>query len=180
MASWKSAPVTKKSLKLSQMYSCYIYYSEWISKWTIHSYISSHLQSTYYKNYLLNQTSVKLLSHLFDQDWPLDTVLGPSSLVWQGSCWIQFRKNPLPLIFDQIQHPLVLDHPWCLIKFLITPACLQQNSCQVGLARIPPLPGCSLLVIFHPLTPRPLHLGYKSPFVFVVFGLFPQYLKTPG
>lgn len=52
-----------------------------------------------------------------------------------------------PSTSDRIPHP----HPWRLI----TLARLQQESCQVGLARTapPPCPWCFLLVTVHPLTP---------------------------
>ena len=66
-----------------------------------------------------------------------------------------------PLFSDQILYPL---NSW----YLITLASLQQESCQVGLARILlTLDVSFFLKIYHPLTPTVL-LGYKFPLVLVV------------
>lgn len=142
---------------------------------TYHINIKCDLKYTYpCFNYKKFNKSVENYFKCYWQRLFLDLTLSQSSLkssklssdFWAfGFIWFspvlarilldQVSKNPPPLISDRIPH---FSHP----QYLITLACLQQSSWQVGLASIILTPDVFLLVIFYPLddlTPQPNSLA---------------------
>lgn len=101
---------------------------------------------------LPDQSLVRLPQSLFST-WP-----------WP---WPSVSVLPLPGLHHPVLARILLSqfrHPW----YLITLACCQQESCSVGLARIP-LPLLSPLNTFPSTDPLALVFGYEFPAVFGVF-----------
>lgn len=70
-------------------------------------------------------------------------------------------------LFPMKPWPLGLCVHLCVTQFY-------QESCQLGLARIPPHPWCFLLVIIYSLTTPTWLIGYKFLLAYAVFGIDPS------
>lgn len=130
----------------------------------------SHMLTIYPKYSPFGQTWAKLLSALFSPGvnlgLPCPALPGP---VLARLSLSQFREDCAVVVSD---------HPWYLIKFLISHpgylipmACLQQEFCSVAIAKNPPTLGVSSIPSTEHLT---LLFGYKPPAISAVFRVEPH------